>query len=140
MCTIQRATLTRSWLFLTMARWRKSLLTRCLRLFPMTGPAGGPRSTTEDGAEELPPFDLDSDAEPEPAGAGLSRWVPDTEPAPRPVYQLPSTLLLKSPPAASVYDPEELQEIAPRDLRQVRRVRRQGIGKANQPRAGRNDV
>ena len=63
---------------------------------------------------ELPPFDLDSGEELEPVGDALSQWVPDTsaEPAPRPAYQLPSTLLLQSPATASVYDPEELQEIA----------------------------
>ena len=81
-------------------------------IVPYDGARGGAAVDDEDGAEELPPFDLDSDAEPEPAGDGLSRWVPDTEPAPRPVYQLPSTLMLKAPPAASAFDQEELQEIA----------------------------
>ncbi len=68
----------------------------------------------DDETAELPPFDLDSAEQPEPAGDALSRWVPDTssEPAPKPAYQLPSTLLLTSPPAASAFDPAELQDIA----------------------------
>ncbi len=67
-----------------------------------------------DETAELPPFDLDSAEQPETAGDALSRWVPDTssEPAPKPAYQLPSTLLLTSPAAASAFDPAELQDIA----------------------------
>ena len=95
-----------------------------------------------DETAELPPFDLDSAEQPEPAGDALSRWVADTssEPAPKPAYQLPSTLLLNSPPAASAFDPAELQGHRPRDLRQVRRIRRQGVGEADQPGTCRDDV
>ncbi len=78
---------------------------------------GAREGAAGDGSEETadpPPFDLDSTEDPEPVGDALARWVPDTasEPVPKPAYQLPSTLMLNSPPAASAYDPEELQEIA----------------------------
>ena len=82
---------------------------------PPIVPYDGARDGADDDEDdELPPFDLDSEEELEPTGDALSRWVRETsvEPAPRPAYQLPSTLLLKSPAIASVFDPEELQEIA----------------------------
>ena len=97
-----------------------SSLEEPLDMLPPIVPYEGARKAAGGGGseeiDELPPFDLDPAVEPEPAGDALSRWVPNKagEAATRPAtaYQLPSTLLLQPPATASVFDHDELQEIA----------------------------
>ena len=78
----------------------------------------GPREAADAaGGEETaegPPLEVDPIEESEQDDDALPRWNPgdSAEARPRPVYQLPSTLLLKSPQGGGVFDTNELQETA----------------------------